>query len=238
MLMTENGTHPQATGAVSGSARRQITLLVVDDHPAVRFGLVQLLEGQPDFSVEAVCVDAESAVAHAMSRPIDVAVVDYQLPGHNGLWVCRRCKQAPDAPRVVVFSAFADAHLAACAAVAGAEAVLNKGVLGSELCDAVRSVARGRRLQAKVPQPLAEMLRRRLSAEEQMLFGMLLAAIPSEEICRALRISERELESRRELMLGKLEALPGAHARGGQRPSRLRGERTAAQRRFGASLHG
>jgi DNA-binding NarL/FixJ family response regulator len=180
--------------------------------------LVQLLEAQPDFDVVAVCVNADAAVAHATTQQVDVAVLDYQLPGHNGLWVCRQLKRLPRAPAVVVFSAFADHYLAACCAVAEADAVLNKGALGSELCDAVRSVARGRRLLPRVSQPLAEMLRRRLAEPEQLLFGMLLAAIPRTEICRALGISEGELDARIASMLRTLEALPGersASARSG-----------------------
>src|SRR5690348_11542833 len=112
-----NGASPPGT----------IRLMVMDDHPAVRMGLVGLLEGQPDFSIEAVCVDADSAVAHASAHDVDVAVLDYQLPGHNGLWVCRQLKRAPQPPAVVIFSAFADHYLAACSAVAEADAVLNKG---------------------------------------------------------------------------------------------------------------
>ena len=87
--------------------------------------------------------------------------------------------------------------------------VLNKGVLGSELCDAIRSVARGRRLLPRVPPSLAHTLRSRLAEPEQMLFGMLLAAIPRDEICRALGMSERELGACTEAMLRTLEALPG-----------------------------
>jgi DNA-binding NarL/FixJ family response regulator len=194
---------------MAAPALRRTRLMVVDDHPAVRFGLVQLLAGQSDFSVEAVCVDADSAVARAMATPVDVVVVDYQLRGHNGLWICRQLKRAPRPPAVVVFSAFADHYLAACSAVAEADAVLNKGALGSELCDAVRAVARGRRLLPRVPQPLADTLRRRLSDSEQLLFGMLLAAIPRAEILRALDISERDLDSRICAMLRTLETLPG-----------------------------
>jgi two-component system response regulator DevR len=188
---------------------QQIRLMVVDDHPAVRLGLLQLLEEQRDFSVDAVCINAEGAVARAEAERIDVAVVDYQLGGRNGLWVCRRLKQLPESPRVVIFSAFANDHLAACCAVAEADAVLNKGALGSELCDAVRAVARGRRLLPRVSQPLADMLRRRLDEREQMLFGMLLAAIPRVEIGRALGMSARELDSREDALLRKLEVLPG-----------------------------
>jgi DNA-binding NarL/FixJ family response regulator len=202
--------HSGDRDGVTDSTRQQIRLMVVDDHPAVRWGLLQLLEEQRDFRVDAVCINADGAVAQAEAERIDVAVVDYQLGGHNGLWVCRRLKRLPAPPRVIIFSAFANDHLAACCAVADADAVLNKGVLGSELCDAVRSVARGRRLLPRVSQPLADMLRRRLTEREQMLFGMLLAGIPRVEIGRTLGMSARELGSREEAMLRKVELLPGS----------------------------
>jgi DNA-binding NarL/FixJ family response regulator len=189
--------------------RRQVRLMVVDDHPAVRLGVVQLLEGQRDFGVEAVCIDAEGAVAQAEILGIDVAIVDYHLGGRNGLWACRRLKQMAEPPRVIIYSAFANDHLATCCAVAGADGVLNKGGLGSELCDAVRSVNRGRRLLPKPSQPMAGMLRRRLDETEQAIFGMLMAGIPRFEIGQTLGMSARELSSREAVMLRKLEVLPG-----------------------------
>jgi DNA-binding NarL/FixJ family response regulator len=210
-MVTANGRLEPEThngNGVNEAAPHKLRLMVVDDHPAVRLGLVQLLETQPDFEIVAVCIDAESAVARASSQDIDVAVLDYQLPTRNGLWACRRLKAAAHAPAVVVFSGFADHYLAACCAVAEADAVLNKGVLGSDLCDAVRAVARGRRLLPRVPQPLADALRRRLTEPEQLLFGMLLAGIPREHICRALGVGERELQARVSAMLRTLEGSP------------------------------
>ncbi len=188
---------------------RQISLLIVDDHPAVRSGLLQLLQEQPDFSVDAVCIDAQGTVAAAERERIEVAVVDYHLGGRNGLWICRRLKRLPNPPRVIVYSAFANDHLAACCAVAGADAMLSKGGLGSELCDTIRSVSHGRRSLTTVSRPLADMLRRRLSDAEQPLFGMLLAGLPRTEIERLLGMSPRERESREDAMLRKLEVLPG-----------------------------
>jgi DNA-binding NarL/FixJ family response regulator len=193
----------------SDSTLRQVRLLVVDDHPAVRLGLVQLLDGESGFAVKSVCVNPEAAVAQAEHERIDVAVVDYHLGGRNGLWVCRAVKRLARPPRVIIFSAFANDHLAVCCAVAGADAVLNKGVLGSELCDAVRSVARGRRLLPRVSPPLAGMLRSRLDPADQPLFGMLLAGIPRVQIAATLRTSVPELDSRVGAMLRKLEPLPG-----------------------------
>jgi two-component system, NarL family, response regulator DevR len=188
---------------------REIRLMVVDDHPAVRLGLVQLLAAQLDFNVESVCIDAEGAVAQAEQAMVDVAVVDYNLGGRNGLWVCRRLKQLPEPPRVIVFSAFANDHLAVCCVVAGADGLLNKGVLGSELCDAIRSVAHGRRAMPTPSRPMADMLRRRLDDAEQLIFGMLMAGIPRSQVRRTLEMSSRELRSREDTMLRKLEVLPG-----------------------------
>ncbi len=205
----------------SDSQGRQTRLMVVDDHAAVRLGMVQLLEGQRDFSVEVVCIDAEGAVARAERTGIDVAVVDYHLGGRNGLWVARRLKQLPEPPRVIIYSAFANDHLAMCCVIAGADGVLNKGGLGSELCDAVRSVARGRRLFPRASQPMADMLRRRLDDTEQPIFGMLLAGISRPEIGQALGLSARELSAREGAMLRKLEVLPGEASAPSPRQGRL-----------------
>jgi DNA-binding NarL/FixJ family response regulator len=233
MLTVTRAVEP---GTVNGTAAphprpQPIRLLVVDDHPAVRLGLVQLLEGQRDFTVEAVCVNGEGAVAQAEQERIDVAVVDYHLGGRNGLWVCRALKRTARPPRVIIFSAFANDHLGACAAVAGADAVLNKGVLGSELCDAVRAVARGRRLLARVAPPMADMLRSRLGDAEQPLFGMLLAGIPRSEIGQTLSMSAHELASREGAILRKLESLPGEVAERRRGPDRIDVERLIRQRR-------
>jgi DNA-binding NarL/FixJ family response regulator len=192
--------------------RRDLRLLVVDDHPAVRIGLKHLLDDEPGFEVVAIRSTGEGAVALAENDDVDVAIVDYHLGGRNGLWVCRMLKRLPRPPRVIVFSAFANDHLAANCVVAGADALLSKGSLGSELCDTVRSVARGRRQLTRVPQPMADMLRRRLDGLEQPIFGMLLAGISRVEIQQTLRISAGELESREAAMLSKLESLPGERA--------------------------
>jgi DNA-binding NarL/FixJ family response regulator len=159
--------------------------------------------------VAAVATTAEAAIGQAERGRVEVAVVDYQLGGRNGLWVTRKLKALPRPPGVVMFSAFANDHLAAGCAVAGADALLNKGSLGDELCNAIRLVRRGRKLLPRVPRPMADLLRRRLEDDEQLTFGMMLAGIPSVEIVKAMRISERELAARKAAMLVKLEALPG-----------------------------
>jgi DNA-binding NarL/FixJ family response regulator len=222
---------PAARNGATESRGDEIRIMVVDDHPAVRWGLVNLLGEQAGFKVAAVSIDADGALAEAEAEPIDVAVIDYSLGGHNGLWICRRLKRLPEPPRVIIFSAFANDHLAACSVVAEADAVLNKGALGSELCDVIRAVARGRRLLPRVPPPVADLLRRRLDEPEQMIFGMLLAGIPRGEIQRTLGMSTTELSRRTDSMLGVLELLPGESSAGTRRFARSNLERLIPQHR-------
>lgn len=182
-------------------------LLVVDDHPAVRAGLHALLGQEPDFTLVAAVPSAEEAMRVARRRPIDVAVVDYQLGPRSGLWLSRKLKRLEDPPAVLIYSAYADSMLAASAVVAEADGLINKGSLGSELCDEVRLVARGGRSHlAPPPAWLSETIQRLYADEEKAIFGMLLAGIGKDEIAQILGLSASNLSSRLGAMLGKLEA--------------------------------
>jgi DNA-binding NarL/FixJ family response regulator len=186
----------------------ELRLLVVDDHAAVRAGLRQLLSEQPGFRVLACKGDAESAVALAEQEAIDVAVVDYQLGGRDGLWVCRKLKRLPYPVRVVIYSGYHDELLAAAAVVAEADALLSKSVFASELCTAVRGVAAGQRRLPILRPWSADMLRSRWDHDEQAIFGMLLAGISQREIAGTLGLSAAGLETRLWAMLRDLQTLP------------------------------
>ena len=191
----------------SDHPRRPLRLLVVEDHPAVRSGLRQLLDDQADFEVAAAVATADAALAVAEREPIDVAVVDYQLGGRNGLWVSRKLKRLSPPPGVLIYSAYTDGVLASAAVVAEADAIFSKGGLGSELCEAIRKVARGLQLLPPVPDWLGDALRRRLDHQEQAIFGLLLAGIKTPQIAGRLDLPEAALESRLWSMLRKLEAV-------------------------------
>jgi DNA-binding NarL/FixJ family response regulator len=185
-------------------------LLVVDDHPAVRAGLRKLLADEPDFEVIGAVDSAEAGMHIAEREAIDVAVVDYQLGGRNGLWLSRKLKRLREPPAVLIYSAYTDGVLAAAAVVAEADAIVSKANIGSELCHAVRQVAIGCRLLPPLPPRLADSLRRRLDHDEQAIFGMLLAGIEPREVAATLGLSAAGLESRLWELLRRLEGLPAA----------------------------
>lgn len=183
-------------------------LLVVDDHPAVRAGLRELLADEDDFHVVAAVATAEAGVDVAKHEPIDVAVVDYQLGGRNGLWLSRKLKRLDDPPAVLIYSAYTDGVLAAAAVVAEADAIVSKGRIGSDLCDEIRIAAAGRRHLPAIPPRLGESLRRRLDHEEQAIFGLLLAGFDTAEVAGTLGLSPAGMESRLWELLRRLEGLP------------------------------
>jgi DNA-binding NarL/FixJ family response regulator len=151
MTAAARHTNPQPPEESDHSPGR-MRLLIVDDHPAVRSGLRQLLEDQADFEVAAAVATADEAMAIAEREPIDVAVVDYQLGGRNGLWVSRKLKRLARPPGVLIYSAYSDGVLASAAVVAEADAIVSKGCLGSELCEAIRRVAQGHQLLPRIPE--------------------------------------------------------------------------------------
>jgi DNA-binding NarL/FixJ family response regulator len=209
MLTVHSQLDPMTTGAPLGGevGDRELRVMVVDDHPAVRTGVLQLLEEQPDLYVVNAVGSAEAAMSVAEHEPIDVAVVDYQLGSRSGLWLSRMLKRLDPPPRVVMYSAYCDGPLSAACVVAEADALVSKGGVGNELCDAVRAVAAGAMWLPPVPPRLAEAMRRRLEPEDQAIFGMLLAGIDKADVAVTLGMSRASLDSRMWAMLHKLEGL-------------------------------
>jgi DNA-binding NarL/FixJ family response regulator len=199
---------PPAASRPPTDARSETTrvrCIVVDDHPAVRTGLRELLAIEPGLVVLDAFATAESALSFAERHRVDVAVVDYQLGGRSGLWLSRRLNALPDPPAVLIYSAFSDWLLAAACVVAEASGLVSKTVLGGELAERIRDAAGGRRSLPVVAPALAEVLRRRLDAEEQAIYGMLASGIATEEISRTLRIPPGEIDATLWAMLRKLE---------------------------------
>jgi DNA-binding NarL/FixJ family response regulator len=187
-----------------------IRCLIVDDHPAIRVGLRELLSVEADLEITAACASAEEALefAERAPAPIQVAIVDYQLGGHSGLWLSRRLRALPEPPRVLVYSAFSDHLLAAAAVVAEASAVVSKAALPDELAAAIRMLARGEHPPLSVPPTLAESMGRRLDTVEQAIFGLMVSGVDPGEVAETLRLEPRELDARLGVMLRSLERPP------------------------------
>jgi DNA-binding NarL/FixJ family response regulator len=179
---------------------RPIHVLLVDDHPAVRHGIRQLLTTQGDLDMVAETGSASVATSE-LARWTDIAVIDYYLGGRDGLWLTQQIKRRPSAPPVLIYSAFADATLAAAAIVAGADGLLAKTALTEELCIAIRRLFHGRQYFPAIPGSIAGALRSRLDAADQAIFSMMLHGAGPGEIRSLLGLTAADLEERRQVIL-------------------------------------
>jgi DNA-binding NarL/FixJ family response regulator len=190
-----------------------ITVAIVDDHHAIRLGLRAALLSEAGLEPVGSAANAgETDVLLYRTRP-DVVLLDYHLPGIDGLTLCRKIKSDVPAPAVVLYSAFADPSMTVPAIVAGADAIVHKGGHTRELFDAIRQTARGDKALPPVSEPLLEAAGQALDLEDLPLLGMLVNRTPPAEIAATMRIERAELDRRIAGMLGRLK-VPVPAARG------------------------
>lgn len=184
-------------------------MLVVDDHPLFRAGVVAALKSEPGLEI---CAEAENAAEAcrlaARLRP-DAAVVDLLLKEDDGLRLVRDLRAELPGLRLVVLSMLDVAVYRPKALQAGASAFVSKLEGPAAIVAALRqnaSAARGARPPAQDPHELAA-----LSERELQVFIQLGQGRSTQEIAAALGVSVKTIESHRENIKAKL-GLPHANA--------------------------
>jgi len=174
-------------------------LVVVDDHPAVRAGLRGLLDEASGVRVAATAATAREGLEAITEAQPDVTLIDLNLPDDDGLSLCLRTRALPQPPRVIIYSAFADASLAVRAAIAGADAVLPKTASPRALLAVLTGELRAP-LEPRALRAAGE----RLDPDDLPILGMLAHDVAHDEIARTLGIDEEWLLARRWAMLARL----------------------------------
>jgi DNA-binding NarL/FixJ family response regulator len=182
-----------------------IRILLVDDHPALRAGLTAVLRAEPGLVPLGTAADEEELWPALNRTKPDVVVLDYHVPPADGLQLCRRMKRQIPAPKVLLYSAYADAQLVIPAMLAGADGVVNKGAPAAELYDAIRTVARGERVMPPMSRELLDDANRRLDSADLPILGMALDGTPEAEIARTLGTSTDDLTRRLDRMIARLK---------------------------------
>ena len=183
-----------------------IRLLIVDDHPAFRAGLVALLADQKDLRVVAECGDGREAVElYRRERP-DVALMDLRLPGLSGVEAILAIRQEfPDA-RVIVVTTFDSDEDIYRAIQSGAKSYLMKDMSKAEIVGAIRAVHAGQeRLPPSIADRLAERRRRpELTLREMEVLQLLVKGRSNKEIASGLSIAEDTVKSHLKTLFTKL----------------------------------
>jgi DNA-binding NarL/FixJ family response regulator len=191
-----------------------IRILIADDHPVVRDGLVAILSTQPDFEVAAVAEDGLEAVELAATLRPDVILLDLEMPRLDGAAAIRQMRATDPDVRVIVFTAFDTDERILTAVQAGAQGYLLKGAPRQELFQAVRVVhAGGSLLQPIVASRLLRQVSREaeidvepLTPREQEVLQLMAQGLQNKEIAAQLVISERTVKFHVSAILSKLGA--------------------------------
>jgi DNA-binding NarL/FixJ family response regulator len=186
-------------------------LALLDDHPAVLAGLRRLIEHESDLLIVGAAPTAPELARQMGEQRADVLVLDHDLARSDGLSHCRRVKDRPNPPRVIIYSAFASQALALAARVAHADAVVDKTEPVSSLLAAIRAVAAGGTLLPAISRDAYETATARLSDDDLPVLAMLLGGETLPAIAHALRTDQAEIAWRAQRMIGRLR--PGATMR-------------------------
>jgi two-component system NarL family response regulator len=187
----------------------KIRLLIVDDHPIVRDGLVAILhEGEPDLEVVGEAGDGKEAVTVWRNLRPTVTIMDLQLPGLTGVEAIQAIRQEDPGALILVLTTFdGDADIQR-ALEAGARGYLLKSVRRAILIEAVRAVAAGERyLPPTTAARLVEAMEaERLTAREFDVLRLLAQGERNREIADTLGLAEPTVKIHVNNLLRKLQA--------------------------------
>jgi DNA-binding NarL/FixJ family response regulator len=195
-----------------------IRVLVVDDHPVYRDGLVTALAQAPSIEVAGTAADGDAAVAEAARLSPDVVLMDLHMPGVNGIEATRRIGPAC---AVLVLTMLEDDGSLFAAMRAGARGYLLKGAGRAEIERAVLAVAAGEvvfsagvagRVLAFFAAPPTETPFPQLTDREREVLDLVARGLTNGEIARRLVLSAKTVRNHVSNVFAKLQVAGRAEA--------------------------
>jgi len=189
-------------------------VFLADDHPPLRVGLRVLLEQSSDIRVVGESGDGYAALAQIEKLRPDVAVIDCQLPGLEGIELAAEIKRRGVPTRVLALSSFADERYVRGMLDADAMGYLLKEEAPERIIEAVRAAARGEaRYSARIVELMAKIHRtsnqsemhRALTAREKEIAKKIAQGMTNKAIGQELGISDKAVEKQVSAIFDKWE---------------------------------
>ncbi len=191
-----------------------ISIALVDDHPAILNGLQMILQGFPDISLCGAWQNGDQLLDGLQEQAPDVLFLDIQLPGMDGLALCRRVSADYPGTRVIIFTNVEDKHTIRTAFQNGAAGYLLKTAGSREIRDAIDTVRSGDQyVHAELKDQMFQQIIQRkpsryaptLTRREKEILGFIARGDSNQEIADKLSLSVRTIENHRYNLMQKLD---------------------------------
>ena len=193
--------------AFPGDAQYDIRLLIVDDHPIVRFGLTALLGVQEGIEIVGTAEGGREAIALLQKVTADVVLLDLRMPNFSGIQTLERLRAVAPNARPIILSSFECDEEIYAAVKAGAQGYLHKEAPAEEIVRAIRSVHNG---HLAFPRRIAERLSSDrmtagLSHRERQVLELVAKGLTNKEVANTLQISQFTVRNHLNHITEKLE---------------------------------
>ncbi|QGV77369.1 response regulator [Streptomyces ficellus] len=194
-----------------------VTVFLLDDHEVVRRGVHDLLDAEPDLTVVGEAGTAEQALVRIPALRPQVAVLDVRLPDGDGVSVCRELRSRMPDLACLMLTSFDDEEALLDAIMAGASGYVLKQITGTDLVNAVRTVASGQsmldpgatarvmaRLRGGSPKEEHPQGLPGLTDREREILALVGEGLTNREIGKELYLAEKTVKNNISRLLAKL----------------------------------
>jgi two-component system nitrate/nitrite response regulator NarL len=188
-----------------------LTIVVADDHPLFRAGIVRALEEDPRFLVIGEAADGPAAEQMIRDRSPALALLDLRMPGRDALELLARLRHHEPPVAIVVLTSYTDASLIHSAMDAGAAAYVAKDSEREEILEVLADAAFGRRRVMVHTRDVAAP-RPRLTARERSVLAMLNRGWNLDEVAMLASMPPGTVEAHLASARRKLAAVTNADA--------------------------
>jgi two-component system nitrate/nitrite response regulator NarL len=193
--------------------QERVTVVVADDHPIYREGIVRAINERPDLELVGEAADGRQALEQIQELSPEVAVLDIRMPGLDGTQVLSAMRRDGLETEVLFLSAFMEPELAYRTVASGARGYLSKESSRHEVCEAIVTIARGgTALAAEAQAGLAREIQERertggppqLTQREQEVLNLVAQGLSAPEIGKRIHLSTTTVKSHLHSLYEKL----------------------------------
>jgi DNA-binding NarL/FixJ family response regulator len=215
MVIEEPGRNQNSTPAGNS---QNIRVVIIDDHPVVRFGLEQMLSSDHAIEVVAELSDVDGLPGALKNFDVDIVLLDLELEHTHGVEALRYLMRVAPNTRVIIYTSYDDENRIVQAAELGVAGYLLKGCNQQELLSAIHTVFKGgTALESRVTATLMKHMNRRsrrakeaeafgFSKREKQVLQLLAGGKTNRDIGKLLFISESTVKFHMHAILDKLDA--------------------------------